>query len=86
LLGAFRHKTPAEASLTVYWLQPIENFSRYKAFDNVVTREFYSLLRTAIMGARSVQLLKILLNENPSPSSWEGCLGQTAGTMDHGPA
>jgi hypothetical protein len=35
-------------------LQPIVNFKRYKAFDNMAIRGFYSLLRATIMGAKSV--------------------------------
>jgi hypothetical protein len=35
-------------------LEPIVKFRRYKAFDLVAIREFYSLLRAAMIGARGV--------------------------------
>lgn len=44
-------------------LLPIVNFRTYKAFDNVAIREFYSLLRDTILGAKNVGLLKVLFAE-----------------------
>jgi hypothetical protein len=44
-------------------LLPIVNFTRYKTLDNVAIREFYLLLSTAIIGAKNVHLLKMLVNE-----------------------
>jgi hypothetical protein len=38
-------------------LEPIIRFKGYKAFDKGVVREFYSLLRSAMMGARKAGLL-----------------------------
>ncbi len=38
-------------------LDPIVRFRSYKAFDNGAIREFYSLLRVAMMGARRAGLL-----------------------------
>jgi hypothetical protein len=42
---------------------PIVNFRRYKAFDNTAIRELYSLLRAAVIGAKSDSLLKMLFTE-----------------------
>jgi hypothetical protein len=42
---------------------PTENCSRYKAFDNMAIRKFYLLLRATILKAKSVSLLKMLVNE-----------------------
>jgi hypothetical protein len=38
-------------------LDPVIKFRSYKAFDNGAIREFYSLLRAAMMGARKAGLL-----------------------------
>jgi hypothetical protein len=43
-------------------LEPIIKFKGYKAFDNGAMREFYSLLQSAMMGARKVGLLHRLIN------------------------
>jgi hypothetical protein len=43
-------------------LQPIVNFRRYRAFDNVAIRVFYPLPRATITGGESVGLLKMLVN------------------------
>jgi hypothetical protein len=43
-------------------------FRIYKMFDNGAIREFYSLLRAAMMGARKVGLLHRLVNDQMMPS------------------
>ncbi len=43
-------------------------FRGYKAFDSSAVREFYSLLRTAMLGARKVGLLHRLINDQTLPS------------------
>jgi hypothetical protein len=49
-------------------LEPITKFRGYKAFDSSAVREFYSLLRWAMMGARKVGLLHRLINDQTLPS------------------
>ncbi len=49
-------------------LEPVVRFRNYKMFDNGVIREFYSLLRAAMMGARKVELLHRLINNQMLPS------------------
>jgi hypothetical protein len=49
-------------------LDPIVKFRSYKAFDNGAIREFYSLLRAAMMGARKAGLLHRLVNDQTLPS------------------
>jgi hypothetical protein len=49
-------------------LEPIVKFRSYKMFDNGAIREFYSLLRAAMMGARKVGLLHRLVNDQTLPS------------------
>jgi hypothetical protein len=49
-------------------LDPVIRFRSYKAFDNGVIREFYSLLRAAMMGARKAGLLSRLINDQTLPS------------------
>jgi hypothetical protein len=49
-------------------LEPIVKFRSYKMFDNGVIREFYSLLRAAMMGARKAGLLHRLVNDQTLPS------------------
>jgi hypothetical protein len=48
-------------------LEPIIKFRGYKAFDSSAVREFYSLLRAAMMGARKVGLLHRLINDQTLP-------------------
>ncbi len=48
-------------------LDPIIKFRRYRAFDSGAEREFYSLLRSAMMGARKAGLLHCLLNDQTLP-------------------
>jgi hypothetical protein len=49
-------------------LDPVVKFRSYKAFDNGAIREFYSLLRAAMMGARKAGLLGRLINDQTLPS------------------
>jgi hypothetical protein len=49
-------------------LDPIIKFRSYKAFDNGAIREYYSLLRAAMMGARKAGLLHRLVNDQTLPS------------------
>jgi hypothetical protein len=48
-------------------LEPIVKFRSYKVFDNGAIREFYSLLRAAMMGARKARLLHRLVNNQTLP-------------------
>ncbi len=48
-------------------LDPVIKFRSYKAFDNSVIREFHSLLRAAMMGARKAGLLSRLINDETLP-------------------
>ncbi len=48
-------------------LEPVIKFKGYKAFDSGAVREFYSLLRAAMMGARKVGLLHQLINDQTLP-------------------
>jgi hypothetical protein len=41
---------------------PIVNFKKYRAFDSGAVREFYSLFRSAMLGARKAGLLHRLVN------------------------
>ncbi len=49
-------------------LEPVVRFKGYKMFDNAAIREFYSLLRAAMMGARKAGLLHRLINDQTLPS------------------
>jgi hypothetical protein len=49
-------------------LEPVVKFRGYKMFDNGAIREFYSLLRAAMMGARKAGLLHRLINDQTLPS------------------
>ncbi len=49
-------------------LEPIVKFRSYKMFDNSAIREFYSLLREAMMGAKKAGLLHRLINDQTLPS------------------
>jgi hypothetical protein len=44
-------------------LRPIVDFRRYKITDNAAVREFYSLLRAAIKGAKGFGRLGLLIND-----------------------
>jgi hypothetical protein len=48
-------------------LDPVIKFRSYKAFDSGAIREFYSLLRAAMMGARKAGLLSRLINDQTLP-------------------
>jgi hypothetical protein len=48
-------------------LDPVIKFRAYKAFDSGAIREFYSLLRAAMMGARKAGLLGRLINDQTLP-------------------
>jgi hypothetical protein len=48
-------------------LEPVIKFKGYKAFDSGAVREFYTLLRSAMMGARKVGLLHWLINNQTLP-------------------
>jgi hypothetical protein len=48
-------------------LDPVVKFRCYKAFDNGAIREFYSLQRAAMMGARKAGLLNRLVNDQTLP-------------------
>ncbi len=49
-------------------LEPVIKFRSYKMFDNGAIREFYSLPRAAMMGARKAGLLHRLINDQTLPS------------------
>jgi hypothetical protein len=49
-------------------LEPIVKFRGYKAFNSSAVREFYSLLRAAMMGAKKATLLHRLVNDQMLPS------------------
>ncbi len=48
-------------------LRPIVDFRRYKITDNAAVREFYSLLRAAIKGAKGIGRLGLLINDQTVP-------------------
>jgi hypothetical protein len=48
-------------------LDPLVRFRGYKAFDSGAIREFYSLLRAAMMGAKKAGLLSHLINDQMVP-------------------
>ncbi len=48
-------------------LDPVVKFRSYKAFDNGAIREFYSILRAAMMGVRKAGLLNRLINDQTLP-------------------
>ncbi len=48
-------------------LRPILEFRKYKVFDSIAVREFYSILRAAIKGARSIGRLDLLVNNQTVP-------------------
>ncbi len=48
-------------------LKPILEFRRYRMFDNGAIREFYSILRAAIKGARSIGRVDLLINDQMIP-------------------
>ncbi len=48
-------------------LRPIVEFRRYKITDSAAVREFYSLLRAAIKGAKGIGRLGLLINDQTVP-------------------
>ncbi len=48
-------------------LRPIVEFRRYKTYDSEAIREFYSLTRAAIKGARGIGKLTLLVNDQTIP-------------------
>jgi hypothetical protein len=48
-------------------LWPIVDFRRYKISDSAAVREFYSLLRAAIKGARRIGRTELLINDQTIP-------------------
>jgi hypothetical protein len=48
-------------------LRPIVEFRRYKVIDSAAVREFYSLLRAAIKGAKGIERLSLLINDQTVP-------------------
>jgi hypothetical protein len=48
-------------------IRPIVEFRKYKAADSSAVREFYSVLRVAIKGARSIGRLSLLINDQTVP-------------------
>jgi hypothetical protein len=49
-------------------LEPIVKFRRYRAFEHGVIREFYSLFRSATIGAKRAGLLRRLINDRTLPN------------------
>jgi hypothetical protein len=49
-------------------LRPIVDFRRYKIADNAAVREFYSLLRAAIKGAKGIGRIGLLINDQTIPN------------------
>jgi hypothetical protein len=49
-------------------LDPVVKFRAYKPFDSGAVREFYSLLRAAMMGARKAGMLGRLINDQTLPN------------------
>jgi hypothetical protein len=48
-------------------LRPIVEFRRYKISDSAAVREFYSLLRVAIKGAKGIRRPSLLINDQTVP-------------------
>ncbi len=48
-------------------LDPVIKFRKYRVFNNGAIREFYSLLRSAMLGARKAGLLHRLVNDQIMP-------------------
>ncbi len=61
-------------------LDPVIKFRNYKAFDSGAIREFYSLLRAAMMGARKAGLLRQRSMTKRCQVSWPGCPLRTGGS------
>jgi hypothetical protein len=50
-------------------LRPIVDFRRYKVTDSAAVREYYSLLRAAIKGARGIGRLGLLIDDQTIPKT-----------------
>jgi hypothetical protein len=48
-------------------IRPVVDFRRYKITDSASVREFYSLLRAAIKGAKAIGRLGLLINDQTIP-------------------
>jgi hypothetical protein len=48
-------------------IRPIVEFKKYKVTDSCAVREFYSLLRAAIKGAKGIGRLSLLINDQTIP-------------------
>jgi hypothetical protein len=48
-------------------LKPIANFRKYRIIDSEALREFYSLVRAAIKGARRIGRIEMILNDQTIP-------------------
>jgi hypothetical protein len=48
-------------------LKPVVDFRRYKVIDSAAVREFYSLVRAAIKGARKIGRIELLINDQTIP-------------------
>jgi hypothetical protein len=48
-------------------LKPVLEFRKYRLFDNGTIREFYSILRAAIKGAKGIGRLDLLINNQTVP-------------------
>jgi hypothetical protein len=48
-------------------LRPIVEFRRYKVADSAAVREFYSMLRATIKGAKGIGRLGLLINDQTIP-------------------
>ncbi len=49
-------------------LDPVTKFRKYKAYKHAAIREFYSLLRAAMVATRKARLLHKLINDQMLPS------------------
>jgi hypothetical protein len=54
-------------------LRPVVDFRRYKITDSAAVREFYSLLRAAIKGAKVIGRLGLLINDQMIPKIIARC-------------
>jgi hypothetical protein len=54
-------------------LEPVVKFRSYKVFDNAAIREFYSLLRTAMMGSGKQGSCTGSSMTRHCPASWQRC-------------
>jgi hypothetical protein len=51
---------------------PIVKFRKYRAFDNGAVRELYTLLRSAMLGARKASIVHRLINDQTLPGIMAG--------------